>query len=151
MKLKNLFHITVIIFLTFYGCGPDKKQTKANTGVGIRLSADSSSVELRNIPVYALDELLRDSLKTEQWKDFFAVYDEISDPEMRDFQTALDGSYTIQDSLIVFVPAAGFKRGKAYFSRCYTRELMQEPEDIIATRDLTPMGDFVEYKFSMGN
>lgn len=149
MKLKNLFYIILIIFLTFPGCGPSEKEIKANTGVTIALTADSSGVELQRIPSYAIKEFLADSLKTEQWQDFFAVYEEPSDKEMRDFQPAINGSYTIKDSVVSFVPSPAFKKGKSYFSRCYTRELMQEPEDIIATRDLSPTEGFLEYKFKI--
>ncbi|MES3017615.1 MAG: hypothetical protein V4721_07550 [Bacteroidota bacterium] len=149
MKFKHLFYITSIIFLTFDGCGPSEKEIKANTGVRLALSPDSLSVELQQIPPYAIKEFLADSLKTEQWQDFFAVYEEPSDQEMRDFQPAIDGSYTIKDSFVSFVPSGGFKKGKSYFSRCYTRELMQEPEDIIATRDLSPTDGFLEYAFKV--
>lgn len=147
MKMKNLFYIMLIIFLASVGCGPAQDRINASTGVRIALSADSTSVELQNISSYAIAEFRADSLGTEQWKDFFAVYEEPADKEMRDFQDALDGSYLVLDSLVQFTPAAGFKKGQAYFSRCYTRELMQEPEDIISQRDLSPAGDFLEYKF----
>ncbi len=147
MKLKNLFYIPAIIFLTSLGCGQAEKETNTGTGVRISLSADSSSVELQNIPAYAITEFLADSLGTEQWKDFFAVYEEPSDQEMRDFQNAVDGSYLVMDSIVRFTPAGGFKKGQPYFSRCYTRELMQEPEDIISTRDLSPTDGFLEFKF----
>ncbi|MEJ7692555.1 hypothetical protein [Daejeonella sp.] len=149
MKLNHLFYITSIIFLTFNGCGPSEKEITADTGVRIALSADSSGVELQQIPSYAIKEFLTDSLKTEQWQDFFAVYEEPSDKEMRDFQAALGGSYTIKDRFVSFVPSGGFKKGTSYFSRCYTRELLQEPEDLIATRDLSPTDGFLEYKFNI--
>jgi len=149
MKLKNLFYIPAIIFLTFYGCGPVEKEIKANSGVRIALSGDSSAVELKRIPSYAIKEFRADSMKTEQWQDFFAVYEEIPDKEMRDFQTALDGDYLVNDSLISFTPTGGFEKRKSYFSRCYIRELLQGPEDIIATRDLSPTDDFLEYKFTI--
>jgi len=149
MKLKNLFYISVIIFLTYYGCGPAEKEIKANTGVRIELSRDSSAVELQRIPSYAIKEFLADSMETQQWQNFFAVYEEPLDKEMRDFQPAIEGDYLVKDSLVSFIPTIGFKKGISYFSRCYTRELMQEPEDILATRDLSPTDDFLEYKFTI--
>ncbi len=149
MKLKNLFYIPAIIFLTYFGCGRAEREIKANTGVRIALSGDSSAVELQRIPSYAIKEFRADSMKKEQWQDFFAVYEEIPDKEMRDFQPAIDGNYLVNDSLVSFIPTDGFKKGKSYFSRCYTRELMQEPEDIIATRDLSPTDGFLEYKFTV--
>ncbi len=139
----------LIIFLSTNGCSQREEKNKASTGVRIALSADSTSVELQNIPSYAIAEFRADSLGTEQWKDFFAVYEEPSDEEMRDFQDAVDGTYLVLDSLVRFLPAGGFKKGQPYFSRCYTRELMQEPEDIIAKRDLSPTDGFLEFQFTI--
>ena len=86
MKLENLFHIIAIIFLTSQGCGFAEDEKTANTGVRIGLSLDSSSVELQNIPSYGIEEFKSVSLGTEQWKDFFAVYEEPSDKEMRELK-----------------------------------------------------------------
>ena len=149
MKLKNLFHIPAIIFLTLSGCGSADTVKTANSGIKIRLSPDSSSVELYDIRMNILEELRADSLENDQWKDFFAVYEETDDVEMRDFQNAIEGSYTVGDSMVVFVPKNGFTKGKPYFSRCYTKDILEEPEDIISTRDLSPTDGFLEYKFSI--
>ncbi|MBC7758502.1 MAG: hypothetical protein H7069_06575 [Phormidesmis sp. FL-bin-119] len=149
MKLKNLFYIPVIIFLTLSGCREKETVKTANSGVKIRLSPDSSSVELYNIPLNIAEELRTDSMENDRWKDFFAVYEETTDDEMRDFQTAMDGAYTVKHSLVEFIPAIGFKKGKAYFSRCYTKDILEEPEDIISKRELSSTGDFLEYKFTV--
>jgi hypothetical protein len=147
--LKNLFHISIIIFLTFNACNRPEKEEKADNGLKMRISADSSAVELYHIPQQVTDQFKSDSLKTEHWQNFFAVYEEPEDPEMRDFQPPLEGSYQLSDTLVNFVPAAGFKRGLAYFSRCYTRELLEEPEDIISKRELSSTDGFLEYKFNI--
>lgn len=149
MKLKNLFHIPAIIFLTLSGCGSADTMKTANSGIKIRLTPDSSAVELYSIPLNILEELRADSLEANQWKDFFAVYEEPEDVEMRDFQTAIDGAYIVKDSLIVFVPNKSFTKGRSYFSRCYTKDILEEPEDIISKRELSPIGGFLEYKFSI--
>ena len=149
MKLKNLFYIPVIILLTIFGCGHKETTKTANSGIKIRLSSDSTSVELYNIPLNITEELQADSMEADQWKDFFAVYEETSDKEMRDFQSAIDGSYTVKDSLVEFIPAKGFEKGKAYFSRCYTKDILEEPEDIISKRELSSTDGFLEYKFTI--
>lgn len=149
MKLKNLFCIPLIIFLTLSGCGEKKSDKTANSSIKIRLSPDSSSVELYNIPLNITEELRADSMESDRWKDFFAVYEEIADKEMRDFQTAIEGAYSVKDSLIEFIPASGFTKGKAYFSRCYTKDILEEPEDIISKRELSSTGGFLEYKFKI--
>jgi hypothetical protein len=147
MKLKHLFYINAIIFLTLLGCGGAETTKTANSGIRIRLSSDSSSVQLYNIPLNIVEELRADSMANDQWKDFFAVYEEIADKEMRDFQPAIEGSYAVRDSLVEFIPAEAFAKGKAYFSRCYTRDILEEPEDIISKRDLSPTDGFMEFKF----
>lgn len=149
MKLTNLFYISTIILLTLSRCGETETKKTANSGIKIRLSSDSSSVELYNIPLNVAEELRADSMEADRWKDFFAVYEETSDREMRDFQTAIDGSYTVNDSLIEFIPTKSFTKGKAYFSRCYTKDILEEPEDIISSRDLSPTDGFLEFRFKI--
>lgn len=149
MKLKNLFYLTIIFFLTLSGCGGKETSKTANSGIKIRLSKDSSAVQLYNIPLNIAEELRDDSLGADQWKDFFAVYEETSDEELRDFQTAVDGFYTVNDSLVEFTPISSFTKGKSYFSRCYTKDILEEPEDILSKRDLTPTDGFLEFKFKI--
>lgn len=149
MKMKYVFYNITIIFLTIFGCGQAVERKRTDLGLQIRLLADSTGVELYHIPLQVTAEFTADSMKSEQWKDFFAVYKDTSDLEMRDFQNALDGSYSVKDASIEFVPAKGFEKGSSYFARCYMRELLQEPEDIISNRDLSPTDGFLEYKFNI--
>jgi hypothetical protein len=149
MKFKNLFYITAFIFLTLSACGGTEKPGIAASGIKIRLSQDSSSVQLYNIPLNIAEELRADSMGTDQWKDFFAVYEEPADKEMRDFQPALDGSYTVKDSLVEFVPSKEFVKGRSYFSRSYAKDILEEAEDVISERDLTPANEFMEFKFKI--
>ncbi len=149
MKLKNLFYIPAIIFLTLPGCGGTEAPKTANAGIRIRLSPDSSSVQLYNIPLNIAEELRADSMGTDQWQDFFAIYEEIADKEMRDFQPAIDGSYAVKDSLIEFIPANGFVKGKSYFSRSYAKDILEGAEDMISEGDLSPANDFMEFKFKI--
>lgn len=147
MKLKNLFHIISIIFLTFYGCGQAEREQTSATGISLRLSIDSAAVELYNIPVYIIEEFRSDSLEVSQWENFFAIYEEPADPELRDLQTPIEGVYEIRDSVVRFVPAAAFKAGGIYFARCYAKKLLQEPQDLISSRKLPYTEALVEYKF----
>jgi hypothetical protein len=116
----------------------------------IGLSDDSTEVILSKVPLYMIEELRSDSLKNTEWINFFAIYKDTSDQELRDFQSALEGTYTIADKMIRFKPTIEFKPGVSYFARCYTKILLRKPEDIIATRKLFTTGDFIEFKFSSG-
>ncbi len=151
MKFENLFHIMLIIFLTFYGCGQNEKKNDPETGMLIRLTADSTAVELYNIPGYVVEEFLADSLNESLWTNFFAVYEETSDPELRDLQPALEGSYEIRDRRVQFYPAGGFRKGILYFARCYTKNLLQQPQDLISSRKLFSSEGFIEFKFRIAH
>src|SRR4051812_29807111 len=119
MKLKNVFHISLIILLTFYGCGRNDKEKEPETGMQIRLSDDSTRVELYAVPDEVISELKLDSLEASEWMNFFAVYKDTTDTELRDLQPALYGSYDVYDNKIRFKPADNFKKRVSYFARCY--------------------------------
>ncbi len=147
MKLKNLFHISIIILILFNSCKQETVRESTQTKLIIRLNPDSSSIELIGLANPVLEELRTDSLPDSLWTNFFAVYEEPTDPEMRDFQPALEGIYTIEGELIRFKPKENFREKHFYFARCYTKLLLQDAEDLIETRELFISDGFTEYKF----
>lgn len=149
MKLKNLFHISVIILILFNSCRQETVQQNIQKTVIISLSPDSTSIELIGLQSLVLEELRTDSLPDSLWTNFFAVYEEPTDPEMRDFQPALEGIYTIEGKQIRFTPKDNFRENHLYFARCYTKLLLQDAEDLIETRELFISDGFTEYKFNL--
>jgi len=149
MKLKNLFHISAIILIFFQSCKQEVVLERTNNKLLIRLNSDSSALELSGLADQALEELRTDSLPDSLWTNFFAVYEEPADPEMRDFQPALVGTYTIEGALIRFKPGDNFRDTRLYFARCYTKLLLQDAEDLIETRELFNSNGYTEYKFSV--
>jgi len=149
MKLKNLFHISVIILILFNSCRQEVVQQSPQNKLIIRLNSDSSSVELAGLASPVIEELKSDSLPDSLWTNFFAVYEDPHDPEMRDFQPAIEGKYTIEGELIRFKPKVNFRRKQLYFARCYTKLLLQDAEDLIETRELFISDGFTEYKFNL--
>jgi hypothetical protein len=123
---------------------------KVSSELKIGLSDDSTEVVLYKVPTYMVEEFRSDSLLNTEWINFFAVYKDTADQEMRDFQTAVEGNYTITDGMVRFKPEKEFKPGVSYFARCYTKMLLRKPEDIISTRKLFNTGDFIEFKFTAG-
>jgi len=121
---------------------------KVSSELKIGLSDDSTEVILSKVPSYIIEELRSDSLKNTEWINFFAIYKDTSDQDLRDFQSALEGTYTIAEKMIRFKPEIEFKPGVSYFARCYTKILLRKPEDIISTRKIFTTGDFIEFKFS---
>lgn len=149
MKLKNLFHISVIFLILFNSCKQEIVQENTHNKLVIRLNPDSSSIELIGLASPVLEELRTDSLPDSLWTNFFAVYEETIDPEMRDFQPALEGIYTIEGELVRFKPKENFRENQLYFARCYTKLLLQDAEDLIETRELFISDGFTEYKFNL--
>ena len=145
MNFKNVFHAILFILVIFYGC---KQSAKKETSLIIKVSADSIGVELHNIPSFIIDNFAADTLTQAHWKSFFAVYKEPGNPELRDIQAPLKGTYSIKDSLIIFTPDAGFIKGNKYFVQCYAKKLLLEPQDLISNnKKLLSAGGFIEYKF----
>jgi len=124
---------------------------KVSSELKIGLSDDSTEVILAKLPSYIIEELRSDSLKNTEWVNFFAIYKDTSDQDFRDFQSALEGTYTIAEDMIRFKPEIEFKPGVSYFARCYTKILLRKPEDIISTRKIFANGDFIEFKFNSSN
>lgn len=149
MKLKNLFHISVIIFILFHSCTQRKVQQTSNSDLLIRLNSDSIAIELSGLTSLALEEIRNDSIPDSLWINFFAVYEEPADSEMRDFQPALEGSYTIDGQIIRFKPRDNFRENQVYFARCYTKLLLQDAEDLFKTHELFIQDGFTEFKFNV--
>jgi hypothetical protein len=149
MKLKNLFHISAFFLILFNSCKHEMVQESTQNNLIIRLNPDSSSIELIGLASPVLEELRTDSLPDSLWTNFFAVYEEPEDPEMRDFQPALEGMYTIEEEKVRFKPKDKFIEKQLYFARCYTKLLLQDAEDLIETRELFISDGFTEYKFSI--
>lgn len=151
MKLNNLFYIFIFFFLLLSSCRQEMPKDKVSSELKIGLSDDSTEVILSKVPSYIIEELRSDSLKNTEWINFFAIYKDTSDQDLRDFQSALEGTYTIAEKVIRFKPEIEFKPGVSYFARCYTKILLRKPEDIISARKIFTTGDFIEFKFSSAN
>ncbi len=149
MKLKNLFHISAIIFILFHSCTQKKVQQTSNSDLLIRLNSDSTAIELSGLTSLALEEIRTDSIPDSLWVNFFAVYEEPADSEMRDFQPALEGIYTIDGQIIRFKPRDNFRENQVYFARCYTKLLLQDAEDLFKTHELFISDGFMEFKFNV--
>ena len=147
MKFNKRFHILIVFFLLLNSCSQEKSVNEVKTDLKISLSADSSEVILSNIPSYVVDEFKQDSLDVSLWTNFFAVYKDTTDQEMRDFRAALEGTYTIVNGTIRFKPNSDWSSNEYYFARCYTKTLLRKPEDIISIRKINSPGGFIEYKF----
>ena len=147
MKVENLFHIISFIFLIASGCKPPVQSANNSTLLVIRLSPDSSAVELRGVPSEVLADFKSDSLTEKEWNSFFAIYKVPADSELRDIERPLKGIYVIKDSIVNFTPAEPFHKNQSYFVQCYARKLFVVPEDIIKSRKLPSRSSVQEETF----
>lgn len=147
MKINKRFCIFIVFLFLFCSCSQKKPTNELTNDLKISLSPDSSQLILSNIPSYVIDEFRQDSLDNNLWTNFFAVYKDTTDLEMRDFQSAIEGTYQITDSSIIFKPQNDWSLNNFYFARCYTKTLLKKPEDILSRRTISPQNDFIEYRF----
>lgn len=149
MKFTNLIQIAALFFLFLSSCTEKRQNERLAETIKLRLNSDSSAIELRDVPAHIIEEFLADSLDYSQWSGFFAVYEESRDPEMRDFQPALSGTYIIDEGMVRFQPDSAFRKGRSYFSRCYTKLLLREPADILGAGKLSVNNSYIELRFSL--
>jgi hypothetical protein len=147
MKVENLFHIISFIFLIASGCKSPGQSENNSTLLTIKLSQDSSAVELHGIPSEVLAEFKSDSLSEKEWRSFFAIYKVPADPELRDIERPVKGDYVINDSIVNFTPTEPFHKKQSYFVQCYARKLFVEPEDIVKSRKLPSRSSVQEVTF----
>jgi hypothetical protein len=148
MKFENLFHIVLICFLVLTACRGNREQNLHGKQVRFSLSPDSSAVALQGLPADVLEYLGSDTLAEKEWQAFFGVYPEPEDPELKDIQRPVSGSYSVKDSIILFVPAEAFKKDSLYFARFYSRSILAKPSDVIMGEGgLSAQADVVEFVF----
>jgi hypothetical protein len=147
MKINKWFYI-FIAFLLISSCNQEKSMNGTSSEFKISLSKDSTELILSNIPLYMMDEFREDSLDNDLWTNFFAVYRDTSDQEMRDFQPPIKGNYNLLDSSISFKPELDWALNEDYFARCYTKILLRAPADILSSRKVNTNEGYIEFKFS---
>ncbi len=146
MNFKQLFYI-IFIFLFISACGSPDKAVENETSIVISLSRDSSEIVLKGIPKDIIDEFKTDTISEKEWHSFFSVFLEPDDPDLRDTQKPLQGSYSVNDSTINFKPSESFKKGESYFVQCYARKIYVAPQDFIRDHHLPSRNSFQEVVF----
>ena len=148
MKFENLFHLMVICFFGLTACQGKPQKDTDKQDVRISLSDDSSVVELHDLPLDVLDYLGSDTLGEKEWQGFFAVYPDPGDPELKDLQRPVSGSYSVKDKIILFIPTKEFKKDNVYFARFYMRNILAKPSEVVmGERGLSAPAEVVEFEF----
>lgn len=148
MDVRNLLVFIIMnAMLLTAACREKTSETSSGKRVQISLSSDSSAVQLCHVRPDVLEYLKSDSLSLKEWQSFFSVFPTPKDPEMRDFQPSLPGSYSVRDTTIVFIPEEPFAKDSSYFARCFSRQIMDEPSDLLMGKKLSAESEFVEFDF----
>jgi hypothetical protein len=85
--------------------------------VSIALTDSNHSLKIAGFDKAIIDDIGRDT--SDVWQTLLPVYRMPQDTDMKDFQNAQPGRYTIKDSSVVFVPDTPFRKGQTYFLRYY--------------------------------
>lgn len=144
--MKNLFYWPLVFCLAFCFSACSSANRKDNE-VRMKLSADSSAVELHNLPAAVLRKFQGSIPDNVQWKNLFAVYAEPADESLRDFQPALEGKYVLVRQAVIFVPAVKFQKSQAYFARCYAGGIVTDPLELVLSQKLPSARKPLEFRF----
>lgn len=147
MYKKLLFCVSLMVLMGLMAC-QNQPVLKNNLDLIIRLSPDSTAVMVKNLPSELLSDFKADSLDTIFCKQFFAVYPEIADQDLRDLQKPLSGIYQLRDSALYFTPTTPFAKGRAYFVQVYARKLQLNASELLKNEAWRNKTKPLEYKFS---
>lgn len=112
-------NILILLFLSM-SCNNPNSNLLANT-IEISLSADSSSILIKNIDKPIIEILTADSLSQTQWQANISVYTKTKDEDMQDLEQPLPGDYTFKENQLAFKPTNPFKKGERYLVELYLR------------------------------
>ena len=147
MHQKHALNLIFVVVLALSACTGNTKN-KNSVDLGVKLSADSSSVVLSNLPADLINELGTENLTFDEGKRFFEVYQEPVDPDLRDLQKPLTGIYKVKHKDFVFTPHVPFQKGKAYFVLVFAKNLSLNPIKMLQKNSWQIAEQPLEYKFS---
>lgn len=101
------------IFLIFFvAC----KSKQVNT---IVIAVNQKTVQVKGIPATELYGLKSDSVSMAAWQSLFPVFKMPADTDLRNYQSPVDGRYSLQNDAITFTPDSPFVKDSTYFARYY--------------------------------
>lgn len=143
---RNLLVYLFFIVMIPTGCN-NLNSTADEVDLKIKLSSDSSSILLCNLPPDLLAEFEKHPADTNILSRFFAVYEEPSDPDLKDLQKPIAGKYELQQNTLAFKPQQAFKKGQAYYAQVYIKKMSLNPISMLQNKAWKDKGKPVEFKF----
>jgi hypothetical protein len=104
----------LILLLLLVACN-HKPQTPV---VHITLVNNNRSIKFTGLDYAIISEINRDTVQG-IWQGLIPVFRMPADTDMKDYQSALNGKYTLIDSVVVFTPDAPFGKNQTYFLRYF--------------------------------
>jgi hypothetical protein len=84
----------------------------------ISLVNNNKSVQFTGLDAAIIGEISRDS-STSTWQSLVPVYRLPADTDLKDYQSAQPGKYTVVANAVVFTPDTPFAQNQTYFVRWY--------------------------------
>jgi hypothetical protein len=105
----------VLLFssMLILGCRHDKFPI-----IHISLINNSKSLQFTGLDAAIIGEISRDS-SIQVWQNLIPVYRMPADTDLKDYQPAQPGKYTVVDNAVVFTPDTPFAKNQSYFVRYY--------------------------------
>jgi len=104
------------LFLLAFLFGCTNHSTTNN--ISVSLINTNHSVQIAGFDKEVINDIAQNSADS-AWQALLPVYKMPVDTDMKDFQTAQPGKYSIKDSVVIFTPDTPFRKGQVYFLRSF--------------------------------
>jgi len=91
---------------------------KPGLNVRVALTDSDHSVTISGFDKEIINDIAQNSADS-AWQALLPIYKMPADTDMKDFQSAQPGKYSVKDSLVVFTPDTPFRKGQVYFLRSF--------------------------------
>jgi hypothetical protein len=115
-----------LLIMSLVGCA--KHQQIVN--IKVALANSNHSLQIFGFEKMIINDIGQDTSK-EAWQSLLPVYKMPADTDMKDFQNAQPGKYSVKDSLVVFTPDTPFRKGQEYFLRAFDYSGAKDAWDFI--------------------
>jgi hypothetical protein len=116
----------LILWLTMcLGCSSSSRKEI----VTIILIDSGQALKVSGIDNDILQEINRDSVSS--WQSLIPVYRMPTDTDMKDYQHAQSGKYSVSGNAVIFMPDTPFAKQQTYFVRWFHYDKGNKPADYI--------------------
>jgi len=116
----------LILLIALVGCAKHPQ----SMDIKVALTDSGHKVQISGLDKMIINDIGQDTSK-EAWQSLLPVYKMPADTDMKDFQNAQPGKYSVKDSMVVFIPDTPFHKGQTYFLRTYDYSGAKDAWDFI--------------------